>query len=221
MDRCDYDFQKSNYDFERLVLPIIEEYKILKGRLSLTQKKSLEDKKHLCSYFDRDACIDLIQTNGSIVRGIAVRFQEVDRHDRYESFTIRNTRDSGYKTEYSKVKEAIQKGDRMFPELYLQAYVNPFTEKKRFCWQIGIAKTVDIYHFIDNTELAYLQKNKKYDQNTFWVLKFVVLRIAKRKSKEFKYGEYKFDGFSKNIICFDDEDIKQYEIKENKQYDLL
>ena len=62
------------------------------------------------------------------IRGIASRIQECPPHKRsYDTYTIRKARDSGTKTEYAKLKEAIDAADgQLYAQLRVQGYITRF-----------------------------------------------------------------------------------------------
>lgn len=68
---------------------------------------------------DRQAGIDFYhQTPGGALRGVACRVQIGN----YQTFTVRQSRRSGAKTEYAKLSEAIQSGS-IYPYWSVQGYV--------------------------------------------------------------------------------------------------
>jgi hypothetical protein len=76
------------------------------------------------------------------MRGIALRIQTTSKN--WHTFTIRNKRDSGAKTEYEKRKNAIN-NNYIYPYLTIQAYIN--NENRPVSW--AVARTADIIKMID------------------------------------------------------------------------
>jgi hypothetical protein len=78
------------------------------------------------------------------MRGIALRIQTIKSpYKPYNTFTVRNKRQSGAKTEYEKRKYAIESG-YLYPYLTVQAYVNEQGKLISF----AVSKTVDIMDMI-------------------------------------------------------------------------
>lgn len=134
----------------------------------------------LADNFDKYAGVDLWQITQNGMRGLASRIQRVkDGAKPYNSFTIREKRFSGSKTEYVKRKEAI-KSNRgfLYPHLFVHAYVRESDNK---LLSAGVCKTVDLFKYIDaghagrniTTNASFYtcfwadMKNKGYDVKTY------------------------------------------------------
>lgn len=95
--------------------------------------------------------IDGLQVFSDGLRGIASRIQipnaKIKTKFPYDSFTIRLARDNGAVTEFKKRKSAIKSGGKfIYPWIAIQAYAKTKTGP---ILSIGMAKTVDIFKFID------------------------------------------------------------------------
>lgn len=136
------DFKKSlsrsMQQFEDVLQDEIKD--ILKGDLKVVEGITIEE---MAKLLDTLAGIDVWYINKlNGMRGIASRIQTGVN---YRTFTIRNKRQSGVKTEYEKRKIAIEKG-YLYPYLTIQAYVTDNNDLLSF----AIAKTEDIIDAIDN-----------------------------------------------------------------------
>jgi|SRR5262245_34891395 len=143
------DAQWSADAFEEIIWPEIKDH-IGGGRLL-----SLEDGDDLVArYFDIRAGFDAIQecADGR-VRGIAQRCQQKpenlkrERDYPYNTFTIRNKRESGMTTENEKRRLALEEDGGLYPAITVQAYL----ETKTGPWMtIGFAKTRELYKWKDD-----------------------------------------------------------------------
>jgi hypothetical protein len=98
------------------------------------------------------------------IRGLATRIQWGRS---WRTFTIRNQRISGARTEYEKRKQAIEKG-WLYPELTLQAYVD---NGKLLSY--ALAKTTDIIKMIDMGKAKIKHTGPaQYGQASFYVVKW-------------------------------------------------
>jgi hypothetical protein len=112
---------------------------ILKGELKVVEGITV---KQMAKLLDTLAGIDVWYINKlNGMRGIASRIQTGVN---YKTFTVRNKRESGARTEYEKRKIAIEKG-YLYPYLTVQAYVTNDDKLMSF----AIAKTEDIIDAID------------------------------------------------------------------------
>ena len=142
---------------------------ILKGDLKVVEGITVEE---MAKLLDTLAGIDVWYINKlNGMRGIASRIQTGVN---YRTFTIRNKRQSGAKTEYEKRKIAIEKG-YLYPYLTVQAYVSDSDELLSF----AVAKTEDIIDAIDNG-LCYKNHTgpKQIGQAEFYVVKWDVMKNA-------------------------------------------
>lgn len=120
---------------------------------------------------------------GEGIRGIATRIQ---RGKSWRTFTVRNQRMSGARTEYEKRKQAIEEG-LLYPELTLQAYVD---NGKLLSY--AVAKTVDIVKMIDIGKAIVKHTGPdQYGQASFYVVKWDDMKqmgcqilIGEQKEKE-------------------------------------
>lgn len=110
----------------------------------------------LASSLDMQSGIDAVQLEaGAGIRGIGVRIQECPLPgSSYDTYTIRRSRDSGARTEYAKLVEAIEANDgRIYPYWTIQAYVTaqpPDGQLRCF----GVAYTRTIVTAIEDWEAA-------------------------------------------------------------------
>jgi len=140
---------------------------ILKGDLKVVEGITIEE---MAKLLDTLAGIDVWYINKlNGMRGIASRIQTGPN---YRTFTIRNKRRSGAKTEYEKRKIAIEKG-YLYPYLTVQAYVSDNDRLLSF----AIAKTEDIIDAIDNG-LCYKNHtgSEQIGQAEFYVVKWTVMK---------------------------------------------
>lgn len=93
---------------------------------------------------DMYAGIDYIRKDSTGIQGIASRVQMGSTA--WDTFTIRKSRDSGTKTEFTKRIEQINKG-YLVPTFTLQAY---YDDKKQQLLSIAVVKTEKLYEFIAN-----------------------------------------------------------------------
>lgn len=127
---------KSIVRFQNLIKPILKQSPRWDGEfISLEDCQSNEAK-----ILDYNAGFDILHISSLGVRAIASRIQVGD----YNTFTIRNKRESGTKTEFEKRKYAIQ-NDYLYPNLTLQAYVTIQENLYSFAY----AKTKDIIEMIE------------------------------------------------------------------------
>lgn len=129
---------RSMNQFKVIVQPELRE--ILKGEFEVIEGVTVD---HLAKLLDTLSGIDawhIDHLRG--IRGIALRIQTGDKN--WHTFTIRNKRSSGAKTEYEKRKNAIENG-YLYPYLTVQAYIKSSDELLSF----AVARTVDIIEYID------------------------------------------------------------------------
>lgn len=89
---------------------------------------------------------------------VGSRFQNDARQEKkWATFTIRATRESGVKTEFEKLKDAIQR-DSQRPHLTMQGYVTDDGNLDR----MAVAMTRDIVDYIEkyNPEIVYTRKDQ-------------------------------------------------------------
>jgi hypothetical protein len=106
------------------------------------------------------------------IRGLASRIQVGDKD--WRTFTIRDKRSSGTKTEYEKRKYAIE-NNYLYPYLTMQAYIT----KDNKIISFAVARTVDIIEMIDKG-MAYIDHTKKEQkgQASFHVIKWEDVKNA-------------------------------------------
>ena len=139
------DLSDSAFDFQKFVWPKVKD-KCGGGELipmeSITAKEIAKD-------FDILAGVDAwqIQREDSLIRGIASRVQWISHP--YNSFTIRETRDSGVPTEYEKRQYVIDKPDKgyLFPALTIQAYLKE--RKKGPLLSVAVCRTSELFRYIE------------------------------------------------------------------------
>ena len=104
--------------------------------------------------------IDFFYFNGKSLLPFAVRIQQYGNKD-FESFTVRNLRESGTKSDYYKFKQAIQ-NNALMPTFSIQAYLNEDED----VLAVYMAQTRDLIEFIDK---GYADRKQTYDGTSFWI----------------------------------------------------
>ena len=101
--------------------------------------------------------------NGRGIRGIASRVQVCPYpFDRYDTFTIRRSRDSGARTEYAKRKEAIQSSQGwLYPHLTIQSYIS--ARSNGSLRSFAVAQTANIIAAIDH----WIELEQPEDSNVY------------------------------------------------------
>jgi hypothetical protein len=128
---------RSAQQFKTILEPELQQ--ILKGKFEVVEGVTVDQ---LAKLLDALAGIDVWHIDKiKGIRGIALRIQTGKY---WKTFTVRNKRESGAKTEYEKRKYAIEHG-YLYPYLTVQAYISPEGKLKGF----AIARTVDIMSAID------------------------------------------------------------------------
>jgi hypothetical protein len=121
------------------------------------------------------------------IRGIASRIQEIDKikypySKPFNTFTIRNKRYSGAKTEFEKRKESIEK-NYLYPFFTIQAYIN---KNDNSLLSLAIAKTKDI--------IDYIIKNNPKTKNTGYEqvgqANFFIIKWTEFKNKNYRIYIY-------------------------------
>lgn len=125
----------------------------------------------MAKLLDTLAGIDFWNIHAGVgIRGLATRIQ---RGRSWRTFTIRNQRISGARTEYEKRKHAIENG-MLYPELTLQAYVD---NGKLLSY--ALAKTTDIMKMIDTGKAQIKHTGPaQYGQASFFVVKWDDMKKA-------------------------------------------
>lgn len=112
--------------------------KVLHGEFEVVEGATVN---HIAKLLDTLSGIDvwhIDRVRG--IRGVALRIQTIiGTYKPYNTFTVRNKRNSGAKTEYEKRKFAIENG-YLYPYITVQAYVNEHKQLLSF----AVAKTVDV-----------------------------------------------------------------------------
>ena len=131
------------------------------------------DPNEICHILDLTCGTDYMQIydDKDIVWGIASRIQtyDPDRGRPFNTFTIRNKRESGQKTEYEKRRDAINRGG-IYPYLTMQAYVNARSGEID---SLAITKTTDLMDFIikKNPEVKHTG-DEQIGQAEFFVVRW-------------------------------------------------
>lgn len=124
------------------------EYTILK-LLNASKLIACENKDdEVAKLLDRSCGIDyiLVSEDGHTSRGLACRLQEDRFNEKYRTFTVRRSRDSGVETEYKKKKKAIE-GGGLYPSLTLQGYID--TENDRID-RLAVVRTEELIDYCEN-----------------------------------------------------------------------
>lgn len=154
------DLAKSASDFESIVWPQIK-HLVGDGTMYPVEGVAQEGFKR---DLDTLAGIDAFQQIGDGLRGIASR---VSRTRCWRTFTLRWSRASGTRTEFSKRLEALttDKG-LLYPYLTVHAYLNPHVEGHLL--GVGIVKTRDLIFFVrDGVEGVDYEVKPVCDGNNF------------------------------------------------------
>ena len=133
----DKDLRKSAKDFKLVVWPKVKHWF---GEGDLTPVEAVTESgmaQMLDMYSGIDAWYIEKETG---IRGIGSRVQWGKK--RWNTFTIRKKRDSGTRTEYAKLINAIE-NDWLYPYWFIQAYIN-----NGELLTAGLAKTSDIINYI-------------------------------------------------------------------------
>ena len=155
------DLNRSNRCFCDLVWPVIGNYcggGIIRPVEILRDNEIAADLDHLCG-------IDVWQRiDGVGCRGIASRVQFGNRN--WRTFTIRQARDSGGKTEYQKRMEAIHSGGQfLYPYLTVQAYADTTGKQLLGC---AVASTDEIFKAISDNRYTI----RRTSNASFYVIKY-------------------------------------------------
>lgn len=171
------DLEKSNKRFELLIKPKLKE--LLKGDFLRVENESNDKMREI---LDQLAGIDSWHIdNLRGLRGIASRIQEIDvikypYAKPFNTFTIRNKRQSGKPTEYEKRKYAIEH-NYLYPFYTVQAYIN---NKDNTLMSCAIARTKDIIKFIDIYKPVTNNTGKNQNgHSNFWVISWTEFSKAK------------------------------------------
>ena len=132
-------------------------------------------KESIAMMLDKHSGIDAIMLSGAgDISGVALRIQTCSEKN-WQTFTIRNTRANGTKTEYEKrLKQIYDAHPSFYPHFTCQAY---FDKTSRLIGG-GLCYTKTIFDAIknnlDNSKGVYMQTNKS-DGNTFIVVPFSMI----------------------------------------------
>jgi len=115
--------------------------------------------------FDIYSGVDLIVKKNGHLFGVASRMQPMQSFD---TFTIREKRHTGAKTELEKRKEAIKVG-AIYPKWTMQGYYN----KPNSITSLAICKTIDLYSFIDkHPDLV----KRNFSDNAFLIVPWAAMK---------------------------------------------
>lgn len=111
---------------------------------------NIESQKHeVLILLDTTSGIDYIRQNNTGLQGIAARVQWVGSSEPYNTFTIREKRCTGTKTEFEKRKLQIENG-YFYPAFTLQAYFDNKVDNNLHT--IAIIETKKLYQFIEENK---------------------------------------------------------------------
>lgn len=148
--------------FAEHVWPIIEPWI---GGGKLVPIETVTDSE-IAQQLDMLAGIDAWQIHADGICGIASRVQagkaaiDPKTGRPWKTFTVRERKTSGARTEYAKRKDAIETGRWLYPILTVQAYVTDWNHPEIL--SVGMAKTTDIIACIDK-DLADLKPTHEGD----------------------------------------------------------
>lgn len=155
---------KSIVRFQNLIIPILKQNPRWNGEFICLENCQSNEAKIL----DYNAGFDILHISSLGVMAIASRIQEGN----YNTFTIRNKRISGAKTEFEKRKYAIKNG-YLYPNLTLQAYISKQNKLNSFAY----AKTIDLIEMI---EKGYCYEDKtgsdQIGQAIFYVIDWLQMQ---------------------------------------------
>lgn len=157
------DIQQSIEDFN-LIVPILESF-------GFTNLRTLEE--HLTNEdyeLDIKYGIDVIgERNGKQI-SFASRIQRTEKD--FYSFSLRDSRWTGSKTETKKRIEQIENND-IYPTFTYQAFVNKDNEVT----SLGLCRTKDLYWLIENKTNIF---GYRYSDNGFWYCRFDLYKKFKK-----------------------------------------
>ena len=162
VDNFEKDLSDSAFDFLRVVEPKLIEMGFIDGEIISIESTTQE---HLAKQMDMTSGIDawVIKTDEGIT-GLASRIQWINSSLPFNTFTIRQSRYTGAKTEYEKRLYAINSdGEFIYPHLTCQAYITRRQDGDLI--SLAIAKTVDIFRMIADGH-CWLRSNPE-DNNEF------------------------------------------------------
>ena len=142
----------------------------------------------ICKMLDLTCGTDYFQVynKSGLVWGIGSRFQAIKTGFKpYNSFTIRKSRESGAVTEFEKRQFAI-KHNGTYPQLTMHGYYDATT---RDILSLAIAKTVDIWEYIEKNECA----ERKTGTNHIGQATFIVINWLDFEKKGYKIYKYERD----------------------------
>jgi hypothetical protein len=173
---------RSATDFLEVVWPSVQE---LCGGGDIVPVEAASD--DLKDRFDVLSGIDLWQCHQQKgMRGIASRIQWRYVHRGIRSFTIREGRKSGNKTElHKRIESFYGNGDWLFPALTIQAYLTDDEERRLlYCC---IVRTRDLYAYLADRKLSYRDANdpERHGDNNIWR----VVYVEDLTSEEIRVGE--------------------------------
>lgn len=155
------DMDRSIKAFERIVWPELSAR--LPGKIIRVEGNA----GRMFESLDQLSGIDMWLVSDNGMRGISSRVQVCPDRRAYNTFTVRKARDSGAKTEFQKILDAISSDDnRVYPSLAIQAYVSAW-ENGKFL-SCGVAKTSKIIQYILN---GYAKVNRTTNAE-FYIVPF-------------------------------------------------
>jgi hypothetical protein len=169
-DDVQHDLSQSSNDFLRLVWPILqrecEDFR--KGEIRMVEGRQ---KGNIPFDLDVIAGIDAYLREPGALRGMALRTQRTQRDCNYCTFTVRETRPNGSLTEYAKRREAIKRRNEgvLYPWWTIQAYLSKAGDQ---VLSIGVARTVELYEFIEQSRQPLDQKRASNGGETFFCVKW-------------------------------------------------
>lgn len=139
------DLKDSIRDFNQFVVPAIIDKKLVEGRIIQVESN---DPDELRNVLDTVGGIDAWQISREHgMQGVSSRIQWGESWD---TFTIRDKRTTGTKTERAKRSEAIASGNVLYPSLAIHAYITKRDSgTARELVSIAVVSTVDIFDLID------------------------------------------------------------------------
>jgi hypothetical protein len=140
-DEVKRDMSLSVRAFQWWVLPVILEWV---GRGKFIKMEGIKDSQ-FATLLDTMAGIDgwLIDKFG--MRGVASRIQVCENGKPYNTFTVREERDTGTTTELAKRTIAIETGMYVYPFFTVQAFLTTWDGPSL---SVGMTKTVNVIKFI-------------------------------------------------------------------------
>lgn len=178
MEKWEVDLRESKRLFLKLVWSTIQDH-CGGGRLEAVEGVENPTAKTLDIYGGVDFWIRQPSGLCCLASRVQSNSDLAQRQYEYNTFTIRDERESGVDTEYQKRMEAIRTGKHFYPYLQSHAYVQK-TVAEEYILTCAVARTEDLYRYIYEREVVRgdeLPRKKSYDEKGW--SRFVVVHWQK------------------------------------------